>query len=436
MNLAAWIRTRRPAQLYYGWWVLAASSAMMFFSTGIFFRGFSVLFVPVRDDLRLTNFQASLVFSVARAEGGIEGPVAGWFIDRFGVRKPMVAGVLIGAAGYFAFSRVENFLGFALVYLGVVSLGSSVAFQHTTLSSINMWFIRRRAFVFSLRAAAAALGGVALIPLVNIVIIRAGWQWSAIMSGFIYLLLILPLTLFLRPSPESMGLLPDGDLPQEGQPDPATGRNRQPESSPTTADRHEYSVPEALRTPAYWLLLLTVGLRFLAVAGILINLQPILIWKGASQETVGYLLSFMLGVTVVTRIFMGWVADKWSMTVVITTCYALASVGVIFLLAGSWEGSPWAILLFLALSGVGDSGSIVCWAVLGDFFGRRRFATLRGIVTFSHSWALVGSPMFVGWWADHTDGDYALPLWIAAVVLGLAALCSAMIRRPRRRDSR
>ena len=213
MNLATWIRTRRPTQIYYGWWVLVVTSAMMFFANGIFFRGFTVLFVPVRDDLRLTNFQASLVFSVARAEGGIEGPAVGWLIDRIGVRKPVVAGVLIGAVGYFAFSQVDSFLWFTLVFLGVVSLGSSVAFQHTMLAALNMWFIRRRALVFSLRAAAAALGGVALIPLVNIVIIRAGWQWSAIMSGFIYLLLILPLTLFLRPSPESMGLLPDGDLP-------------------------------------------------------------------------------------------------------------------------------------------------------------------------------------------------------------------------------
>ena len=435
MNLAAWIRSRRPTQVYYGWWVLVVTSAMMFFANGIFFRGFTVLFVPVRDDLRLTNFQASLVFSVARAEGGIEGPAVGWVIDRIGVRKPVVAGVLLGAVGYFAFSQVDSFLWFTLVFLGVVSLGSSVAFQHTMLATLNMWFIRRRALVFSLRAAAAALGGVALIPLVNIIIIRAGWQWSAIMSGFVYLLLILPLTVFLRPSPESMGLLPDGDLPREGQPASATGRDRQPEVSSPTTDRHEYSVPEALHTSAYWLLLLTVGLRFIAVAGILVNLQPMLIWKGASQETVGYLLSFMLGVTVVARIVMGWAADKWSMTLVITICYALASVGVFFLLAGSWEGSPWAILIYLALSGVGDSASILCWAAVGDFFGRRRYATLRGIMTFSHSWALVGSPIFVGWWADHTDGDYALPLWIAAVVLGLAALCGAMIRRPRHRVS-
>ena len=259
MNLAAWIRTRRPTQVYYGWWIAAASYAMMFLASGTFFRGFIVFFVPVRDSLGITNFQASLVFSMSRAEGGLEGPLAGWMIDRFGIRKLMMGGVLLAGLGYFAFSRVDNFLWFALVYLGVISLGNSVAFQHAMFANFNMWFIRRRAFAMSLLAAASALGTIVLIPVITLMILHFSWELTAFIFGFIYLLIILPLSLVIRTSPESMGLLPDGDLPQEGESTGSTGDSTQAGVLPTTPDPRDYRVGEALRTPAFWLLLLGVA---------------------------------------------------------------------------------------------------------------------------------------------------------------------------------
>ncbi len=431
MNLAAWIRTRRPTQVYYGWWIVAASSAMTFFASGIFFRGFSVFFIPVRDTLGINNFQASLVFSLARAEGGLEGPAAGWMIDRFGMRKLVIGGILLAALGYFAFAFVDSFLAFALVYLGVIALGNSICFQHAFFAGFNMWFIRRRAFVMSLLAGISSLGGVILIPVVNVIILNVGWEWAAIIGGFTYLLIILPLTLVLRPSPESMGLLPDGDRPQEGQLTASPGGRRGAAPSPAS-DPREFTVSEALHTPAYWLLLLGIGLRQLAVIGILVNLQPILKWKGADLETVGYLLSLMMGVNVVARIALGFVADKLPKSLILASCLASECIAVVFLLTGSWESSPWAIFLYLVLAGVGDSAGVICWAAVGDFYGRRKFATLRGIITFSHSWALIVSPMFVGLWADRTGG-YELPMWIAIIVLGIASLCFTMLRRPRRR---
>ena len=393
MSLATWIRTRRPAQVYYGWWIVAASSAMNFVASGIFFRGFVVFFVPLKSDLGLSNFQASLVFSMARAEGGLEGPAAGWMIDRFGARKLVMGGILLAAIGYFAFSRVDSFLWFALVYLGVISLGSSVAFQQAPLAGLNMWFMRRRAFVMSLLTASASLGGMVLIPAISFMILKFGWQSTVIIAGFVHLFILLPLALVLRPSPESMGLLPDGDRPQESQPTTANDPSRPVAAPFPGADPRDFSVPEALHTSAYWFLLLGMGLRQLAISGILVNLQPILIWKKASQETVGYLFSLMLAANVVTRIPMGWAADKWPKSIILVMCAVLECAGVSFLLHGSWTGSPWAIVLYLVLAGAGNSAGFVVFASLGEFYGRRRFASLRGIISFSYSWAVVASPL-------------------------------------------
>ena len=432
MNLGSWTRRPRTTKVYYGWWVVAASSVMMFVANGIYFRGFSVFFVPLRDSLKLSNFQTSLVFSVGRAEGGLLGPPSGWIMERFGTRKLAVGGIVIGAAGYFAFSQVNNFALFALVYLGLVSLGTSAALQHAVFVNYNMWFIRRRAFTLSLLAAAASLGGVVLIPVVNLLTIRIGWEWSTFIAGWAFLLLVLPFTPVLRASPESMGLLPDGDRPDRTQAG-SQGPGGLARAGLPAHDPRDFTVGEALRTPTYWLLVVGSGLHQLALIGILVNVQPILIWKGASQETVGYLLSFMMAVTVVSRLALGWLSDKWAKPPIIALCLASGFLGTILLLGGSWDGSRWAIILYLVLSGIGDSAGFIVWATLGDFFGRRRFASLRGIMMSFHSWILLGAPLFVGWWADHSGGDYEFPLLLAIGFLGAGAASFIIMRRPQRR---
>ncbi len=405
---------------------------MMFFASGIFFRGFSVFFVPLRDSLRLTNFQTSLVFSISRAEGGLEGPAAGYLIDKFGNRLLAVLGIIIAGIGYLLFARVDDFISFALVYLGMISLGASVSFQHAIFAGLNMWFIRNRALALSLLASSAALGGVVLIPILTLLIARAGWEWASFMSGLIFLGVVLPFTLVIRTSPESIGLLPDGDDPASG---PRPAREQGAPSARIAADPRDFSISEALRTSTYWLLLLGMVLRQLAVMGILVNLQPILIWKGASLETAGYLIALMLATNVVARVAIGWAADRWPKPPIMTLCAVVGSLACLLILMGSWDTSPWAIVLYLVFTGIGESVGIIGWAALGDYYGRRKFASLRGIITFSQSGVLVGSPMFVGWWADHTGGDYSFPLMLCLVFIGTAAVCFALMRKPARRSA-
>ena len=124
--------------------MVAITSAMAFFASGIFFRGFTVFVPAIRDSLGISQAQTNLIFSIARAEGGLEGPVAGWLIDRFGNRKLLIPAILWAVAGYLVLSQfVDSLLTFTLVYLLMVSLGNSIAFQHALFAGINQWFNRR-----------------------------------------------------------------------------------------------------------------------------------------------------------------------------------------------------------------------------------------------------------------------------------------------------
>ncbi len=244
---------RRP-RIFYGWWMVAITSAMAFFASGIFFRGFTVFVPAIRDSLGISQAQTNLIFSIARAEGGLEGPVAGWLIDRFGNRKLLVPAILWAVAGYLVLSQfVDSFLTFTLVYLLMVSLGNSIAFQHALFAGINQWFNRRRAFAISMLAAVSSLGGLFLAPSLNWIMERGSWQDAMRVSGIVYLAFLMPLTIFFRNRPEDMGLLPDGDA----RPPVLAGPGR--EAPGQAREIRDYTVREALRTRAYWLLLAGAG---------------------------------------------------------------------------------------------------------------------------------------------------------------------------------
>src|SRR5215510_7443250 len=69
--------------LFYGWRMVAIGCAMRMLGGGFHPYGFTIFFLPITLELGLSRAATSLVFSLARAEGAIEGALAGYLIDRF-----------------------------------------------------------------------------------------------------------------------------------------------------------------------------------------------------------------------------------------------------------------------------------------------------------------------------------------------------------------
>ena len=62
-----WLGKARGA--YYGWRVLASTFLLGAVSGGIFSHSNGIFFGPIKQDLGLSSAQASLIFSLTRAEG-------------------------------------------------------------------------------------------------------------------------------------------------------------------------------------------------------------------------------------------------------------------------------------------------------------------------------------------------------------------------------
>src|SRR6266478_8088826 len=203
--------TRFLTHIFYGWRMVGLVSAIRIVGGGLHQYGFTVFFLPISQDLGLSRAATSLAFSLSRAQGAIEAPLVGYLVDRFGPRPVIVVATLLAGIGYILLSWVKSYTGFLIVYLGVICLAFVAGFVHSPLVVANSWFIRQRARAMTVVSAAVPVGGALISPLLAVGVASIGWRWAAFASGCIFLTVCLPLSFQLKRSPESMGMLPDGD---------------------------------------------------------------------------------------------------------------------------------------------------------------------------------------------------------------------------------
>lgn len=414
-TISTWLR--KP---FYGWWIVAASALTNGVGGSIQFQGFTVLFLPVASSLGLNYAQTALIFSLSRAENGVIGPITGWLIDRFGVRPLMLGGTVIVGIGYLILAQTTSYRDFVLVYLFVIALGASTAFMQSTTTALNHWFISKRGMVMAINSAAFRLGGAVMVPVLSVVVLRYGWQTAAVWIGVMMIAFIAPLALVFRRSPEQYGLRPDGD---KGDSSP----NRRVGSQQTTGE-DDWGVREALRTREFYVLAAGTVLRISVHGAIFVHIIPILVWKGQSQQAAANMVGLLALAAVPVILVLGWVSDRIGRQKLLSGAYVVSGVGLLLLVFV--HGTVPVFLVLLLFAGT-EAGSSLNWALVGDLFGRRRFATLRGMLAPMYNSALVVTPIAAGWVFDET-GSYSSVLLAGGGLLFAAAVVFYNLHIPKR----
>jgi len=417
--------SQSPGRIFYGWWIVAIGCVQDAVKGGLFNTGFTLYFLPVLTELNLSRAATSLPFSLSRLEAALGAPFVGYLIDRFDVRVMLVAGTLLAGLGLILLSLTHSYLLFLLVFIGPLSFGFQAGFNQATLAVVAHWFRRKRGLAMAIVQTGQAIGGVLIFPLVALAVLKLGWRTAAVLSG-LAVLTLLPLVLFIRRSPESMGLLPDGDR------SPAQGQHASPSGlTPPLDDTREFTTREALRTPTFWLLAAFHGLRNVPYAGVTVHLVPLLVWKGLDEPAAAFYVGLTALATVVSRPLTGWLGDRQSKQMIGAVGVLLGAAGLAVLAYG--DGAWWALVLFAVLFSFGDGVNSVTWALVGDVFGRAHFATIRGWISMFQSFASMPAAVFTGWVYDQTQ-SYTYALIVFIVCYGLSGLVLWLIPRPTPRE--
>lgn len=195
-----------------------------------------------------------------------------------------------------------------------------------------------------------------------------------------------------------------------------------------TGDPEDFGVKEAIKTGAFWHLALAMGFRLFAKSGLHVHLIPPLVWRGIDEATGAVLVGLFAFTQVPLRLLAAWAGDRWSMTR-IPALASLAGVAACLSMVIGPEGTIWTGVAFVLLFALAESGNLVSWALIGDFYGRRNFATLRGALSFVHSPMALPSPVLLGWVFDQTDG-YQWALVPMGGTYATACLFYLLLRRP------
>lgn len=425
--------TRRPpGRLFYGWRVVAVACLQGMFGNGAISTGFPRFFEPIRGDLGISYAAMSLVFSLARAEGGLGAPLVGWLVDKFGSRPMILFGGLTAGIGLMLLAFTQEYWQLVLLFVGVVSVGKTAGLGQTLMATVNQWFVRRKAVALSTLMTAFAGGGAIVVPLLHLGIVSLGWRPTTFIIGLFIALLTLPVAYVIRSKPEDLGLLPDGDRPGTGASRAATraGGGHHHTAAATGSgepERHDFTVRQALRTQAFWFLLAGVITRVSATNSIIIHLFPLLTWKGIDEQTATLAASVMFFMAIPLRFLLGVAGGKLSPRKLLFYGMNLGAVGLV----GLWLLPQWpALVVFVLGLAIVEGITSVNWIMVGDYFGRARFASLMGAMSVFHNMGMFIAPIYAGWVRDST-GEYTIVLATFAPTFVLSGVMFALARRPR-----
>ena len=289
------------------------------------------------------------------------------------------------------------------------------------MATVNQWFIRRKALALSTLMTAFAVGGFIVVPLLAFGNAHIGWRDTLMYTGVFVSIITLPVVFIIRSKPEDMGLRPDGDG-GEGLSASVPGH----ETTASQVDPQDFTVRQALRTHAFWFLLTGVMTRVSVTNAIVIFQIPILVWKGVDEQTAALYISLMFFLAIPLRFGLGVAGGHLSPRKLLLGGMSMGAIGLLAMLA--MEGTA-AVVIFILGMAVVEGVTSVNWIMVGDYFGRMRFASLMGVMSIFHNVGLVITPIFSGWVFDHTQ-SYTLVFLPFIPLYVLSGLSFAMARKP------
>jgi MFS family permease len=436
----------RFPKIYFGWWTVLASGFLALWGHGFNAYGISALFKPIATELGFTRTMTSVASSIGRLEGGLEAPITGWITDRFGPKWIVFFGTFLISLSLVGMYFIHSLWSFYLVWGLMLGTGVNTALTVPLDASISKWFVKKRGVALSIKWVFSGVSGMVVLPLIAWMITKVGWRSACLIGGLVMGGIGLPLVLlcFRTHPPEYYGLLPDGARrDQEAGPVQPSGEGRKADCGSEKEDlfqkgrayaaevsEGEFTIGQALKTPAYWLLVAVQAVNGLVAPAINIHCIAFLTDRGINPLIAAGMQAVMIGASLPARFVGGFVADrlqKETFRFVVAGAYALQAIGLsIFLLFQTVD----AIYVWFILYGIGMGAALIFNPTMrARYFGRKAFGTIQGTSMLLITPAGIIAPIYAGWIYDKT-GSYMTAFTLFALLLGFASSLLLFVRPP------
>ncbi|MBA2679476.1 MAG: OFA family MFS transporter [Ktedonobacteraceae bacterium] len=391
-------------------WIIAIAAFCMQLALGAVYA-WSVFLKPVIGAYKVSQPQANLTFSITLLALGITAGFGGYFNSRFGPRAiATVGGIIYGIGVILAGFAVPNLylLYFTYGIIGGIGLGLGYI---VALAMLIKWFPDRRGFITGLSVAGFGGGAALTGPIAaNLLLPSLGLGTTFIVLGIAYLIIVVVSAQFFQVAPE--GYAPAGWTPSV----------RQQE----LRAQHDYTLREALSSPHWYVLWLTLALNVIAGAALISVASPLaqkftLVSAGVASALV-VTISIFNGAG---RLFWGWLSDAIGRP---NTFLALFVVQIFAFLSMPFINN--FALLFIPASLIGlcyGGGFGTMPAFAADFFGPKNAGTIYGVMLTAWSAGGIIGPLLIA------SMDYRTALFVIAGIMVVSCALPLVARLLMRR---
>jgi sugar phosphate permease len=372
---------------------VATAFLSLFSIVGIALYGLPFFYDFFVKDLGWTRQQVTSGNAISKL---IVGPLFGFFagtiVDRFGPKRLMLAGIVMAGLALLGLGSTLTLGAFYAFYF-LNALGNVCGGPLPNQVLLSRWFEGARGKAMGAAYLGIGLGG-AIVPLAAHALTQAfGWRTALQVLGAAMIAIALPTALLVKEAPAGFAAAAAGKASPGG------------------------SIGAVLRQPAFYLLALGSSASIGAVGGTMQNLKLYLAMdRGMPQASVAEVLSLVLVGSLVGRVAMGWLADRWAKKHVMLLIYMIVALSVpLFVLAPG----PGFVRVAAFVFGVGLGGDYMIIPLMAaELFGVRLLGRVMGIVITADNVAEATAPMAVAAIRDHA-GSYGPGF---ALLVGLAVL--------------
>ena len=290
---------------------------------------------------------------------------------------------------------------------------------------VSRWFIRMRGRAIGVVFFCGAIGGVVFTMTAAVVIENFGVEAAWISLGAIVLAVsLLPNLLLVAERPEALDLLPDGDGDLAER---SSGADQGGRLEHVLPDSESWALPQATRTVAFWILLLTGFATFFVHAGVNVHIAAFLRDRGLSLTTAASVVTASWVVSALGSVAWGWLLERASPRILYAVMLAMLAGSVLLLLTVSNLAGALAAAALIGMVAAG--GNITPAVMYADYYGRASLGKIRGTGEIG---VLVGQstgPLLAGVVFD-LRGSYTLIFMAYAAIALSASLLVLAATRP------
>jgi predicted MFS family arabinose efflux permease len=406
-----------PRRLHYAWIVALVTFVVLLVTAGIRATP-GILIVPLESEFGWSRTVISAAIAINIALFGLIGPFAASVMDRWGLRRVVLAALALLATSVALTTQMHNEWQLTLLWGVLVGTGTGVTSMVLAAVVATRWFEQRRGLVIGALSAANATGQLVFLPLLAGLVEQRGWRTACVAVAGAAVVVFTIVLVFMRDRPQDLGLLRYGQ-PPDGVHSMATSRGLAPLEA----------LRLAIRSRAFWILAGTFFVCGASTNGLIgTHLIAACHDYGVPQIRSAQLLAMMGIFDIIGTTASGWLTDRYSSRKLLFAYYTLRGLSLLYLpltLDSGAHGLGW-FAVFYGLDWVATVPPTV--RLTSEAFGRENTGVVYGWIAASHQ--LGASLAAFGAGAIRTAaGSYSLAFWIAGVMCVLAGLSFITIVR-------